>query len=172
LFDLADSLSPDALGRCTDEALRRSIVNLSELRRQLDIHGGPGRRRLGPLKVVLAERVPGFDPGANRWEHRMDQLWDRLGLPRAERQYRITVGNRRYVLDRAVPELRLAVEWTGVGYHGQLSRYRRDRTRISDLVQIGWDVLEVTPDWTPERVRNTVWAKVAERQLIVGVTAG
>lgn len=44
--------------------------------------------------------------------------------------------------------------------------------RISDLVQAGWDVLEVTPDWTRDRIRATVLAKVAERQCLFGKRAG
>ena len=70
----------------------------------------------------------------------------------------------RYRVDRAVVDLRLAVEWVGSEFHGQRGRYSRDRLRISDLVQAGWDVLEVTPNWTPERLQRTVLAKVAERQ--------
>jgi hypothetical protein len=40
--------------------------------------------------------------------------------------------------------------------------------RISDLVQAGWDVVEVTPEWTPHRVRATVMAKVVERRRLLG----
>ena len=32
-------------------------------------------------------------------------------------------------------------------------------------MQAGWDVLEVTPNWTPERLRRTVLAKVADAAL-------
>ena len=98
----------------------------------------------------------------------MDQLWDQLGLPAAVRQHTIRVGGRRYRVDRAMPELKLAVEWVGKEFHSLAGRYVRDRLRISDLVQAGWDVLEVTPQWTPQRIHATVMAKVAERRLMVG----
>jgi hypothetical protein len=119
--------------------------------------------------LVLAERVPGFDPGANDWELRMDQLWDRLGLPAAVRQYRVKARGHRYRVDRAIPELKLAVEWVGREFHSLDGRFVRDRLRISNLVQAGWDVLEVTPHWTPERIRATVMAKVVARRALVGV---
>lgn len=167
LLDLAQTLDADQLGECVDDALRRRIVNLAALRRTYEAHAGPGRRRLGPLRLALAARVPGFDPGANSWERAMDDLWDRLGLPASRRQYRLKVGARSYRLDRAIPELRLAVEWVGSEFHGQLGRYREDRLRISDLVQAGWDVVEVAPGWTPERLTRTVMTKVEERTRLL-----
>ncbi len=97
----------------------------------------------------------------------MDEIWDQLGLPAARRQYVITTRGGRYRVDRAVVDLRLAVEWVGSEFHGQRGRYSRDRLRISDLVLAGWDVLEVTPNWTPERLRRTVLAKVAERKRLL-----
>jgi hypothetical protein len=116
---------------------------------------------------VLADRVPGYDPGANDWEQRMDRLWELLGLPPAVRQCTVRVGGHRYRVDRAIPELKLAVEWVGKEFHSLSGRFVRDRLRISDLVQAGWDVVEVTPEWTPERIRATVTAKVAVRRLMI-----
>jgi hypothetical protein len=167
VFDLAAVMEADALGRVADEALRRRILRMDELRHIYAQHAGAGRRRLRPLRAVLAERDPDFDPGANEWEQRMDRLWDQLGLPSAERQYWIRAGGQRYRVDRAIPQLRLAVEWVGSEYHAQAGRYRRDRLRISDLALAGWEVVEITPGWAPERIRRTVMGKVAERRCIV-----
>jgi hypothetical protein len=166
LFDLSSLVDAAQLGRCTDNALRRGLLDLERLRRLFDEHRGPGRRRLSPLREVLSERISGFDPGANEWERRMDDLWDQLGLPPARRQYVIKTRGGSYRVDRAVVELRLAIEWVGSEFHGQRGRYSRDRIRISDLVQAGWDVLEVTPNWTPERLQRTVLIKVADRQRL------
>ena len=169
LFDLATVMDADQLGRCVDEALRRRLLTISELGRLLQQHAGAGRRRLRPLRAVLAKRLPGFDPGANKWEQRMDRQWDQLGLPASRRQYWVNVAGGRCRVDRAVPELKLAVEWVGKAYHSLDGRYARDRMRISDLVQAGWDVVEVTPEWSPNRIYATVMAKVAERrQLFLG----
>jgi very-short-patch-repair endonuclease len=167
LFDLSSMVDAAQLGRRTDDALRRRLLDLGQLRRLLDQHCGPGRRRLSPLREVLSERLPGFDPGANDWERRMDKLWDQLGLPVARRQYVIKTKGGRYRVDRAVVDLRLAVEWVGTEFHGQRGRYTRDRLRISDLVQAGWDVVEVTPEWSPERLQRTVLVKVAERERLL-----
>jgi hypothetical protein len=167
LVDLSAHFEAERLGRCVDEALRRRIVRLSELVRVYDAGRGPGRRRLSSIHQVLAERVPGFDPGANDWERKMDDLWDEMGLPQAVRQYEIRCGNHTYRVDRAIVELRLAVEWVGVEYHGQAGRFRRDRRRISDLALAGWDLVEVTSDWTKERIRRTVLAKAEGRRRLL-----
>lgn len=164
LFDLSAPVDVEVLSRCTDEAIRRRLLRLGDLRRLLEVHHGAGRRRLRPLREVLGDRVPGFDPGANEWELGMDRLWDRLGLPVAERQYPICTSGGTYRVDRAVVDRRLVVEWVGQEFHGQRGRFARDRIRISDLVQAGWDVVEVTHEWTPERLRRTVLAKLTERQ--------
>jgi hypothetical protein len=166
IFDLATVLDVDQLGRCTDEAIRRRLLSVAELHRLFQRHDGGGRRQLRSLRLVLAGRAPGFDPGANAWEQRMDRQWDELGLPPGRRQYSVRVGGRHYRVDRAIPELKLAVEWVGRSYHGQEGRFARDRIRISDLVQAGWDVLEVTPEWSPKRVYATVMCKVAERRQL------
>jgi hypothetical protein len=172
LFDLASVMDAQNLGRCTDEALRRGLLDLGELQRLSDLHRGGGRRRLRPLRQVLAERLPGFDPGANDWEQRMDRLWDELGLPAAVRQHRVTANGCHYRVDRAIPELRLAVEWVGNEFHGQRGRFARDRIRISNLVLAGWDVVEVTPEWTTGRLQATVLAKVADRERLLRARAG
>lgn len=166
LFDLATVLDADQLGRCVDEALRRRLVTISELGRLFQHRAGAGRRRLRPLRAVLADRLPGFDPGANTWEQRMDRQWERLGLPASRRQYWVNVAGGRRRLDRAIPELKLAVEWVGKAQHSLDGRFARDRLRISDLVQAGWDVIEVTPEWSPHRIYATVMAKVAERRQL------
>jgi hypothetical protein len=171
LVDLSAHFEAERLGRCVDEALRRRIVRISEVVRVYDAGRGPGRRRLSPIHQVLAERVPGFDPGANDWERKMDDLWDEMGLPQAVRQYEIRCGNHTYRVDRAIVELRLAVEWVGVEYHGQVGRFRRDRRRISDLALAGWDLVEVTSDWTEERIRRTVFAKAEERRRLLQASA-
>lgn len=170
LVDLADHFDAERLGRCTDEALRRRIVTLKDLRQVYEATRGPGRRRLAAISQVLAARVPGFDPGANDWERRMDDLWDSLGLPQSVRQYEIRCGNRTYRVDRAIVDLHLAVEWVGTEYHGQVGRFRRDRKRISDLAMAGWDVIEVTTDWTEKRVQRTVMAKVQERRRLLSAS--
>ncbi|MFT4127552.1 MAG: DUF559 domain-containing protein [Gordonia sp. (in: high G+C Gram-positive bacteria)] len=56
-----------------------------------------------------------------------------------------------YVIDFAFPELRLAVEMDGCGFHRDLVAFQHDRTRRNALVLDGWVVL------------NFTWADLLER---------
>ena len=164
LLDLAESIEDEReLGRLCDEALRRRITTVGRLHAAAQRHAGPGRRRLAPIRAVLADRVQGYDPGANEWEQRMDRMWDRLGLPAAERQFRIRAGRRTYRVDRAIVGLRIAVEWNGFDPHGYRSSMDRDSDRRAELAAAGWHVLEFTAKSRPELIRRAVMAVVAER---------
>ena len=112
-------------------------------------HGGGGRRRLAPIQKVLADRIPGYDPGADDWEQRMDCLWDRLGLPPAQRQFRIRAGGHTYRVDRAIVAEKIAVEWDGYDPHGHRSNFDSDsdRRRPSWQPRGGWcSASPPTPD--------------------------
>ena len=74
------------------------------------------------------------------------KLWAELsGLPGAEAEFKDAVPGRRFRLDIAFPEQRLAVEVDGWQYHGKhKADFTRDRTRQNLLVQHGWRVLRFT----------------------------
>jgi very-short-patch-repair endonuclease len=167
LFDLAATEPADRLGRLCDEAVRRRIVTIGRLHAVVEAHRGSGRRRLVPIRAVLADRIDGYDPGANDWEQRMDRLWDRLGLPAAARQYRIGVGRRTFRVDRAIVDLRIAVEWAGFDPHGQRGHLDRDSDRRALLTAAGWCCLDFTSRSTPELIRRTVLAVTSERRRLL-----
>jgi hypothetical protein len=166
LLDLANSVDAGELGRLCDEALRRRILTVGKLRGVVDAHQGPGRRRLKPAIEVLSDRIPGYDPGANDWEFRMDELWDELGLPPAERQYRIRIGQRTYRPDRAIVDLKIAVEWTGFDPHGRRGNLDKDSDRRAALAAAGWYPLDFTSRSRPEVICRTVLAVVDERRRL------
>jgi hypothetical protein len=169
LLDLAESLDLTELGRACDEALRRRIVTLGRLHGVASGHEGSGRRRLHPMHAVLADRIPGYDPGANAWEQRMDRQWDRLGLPPAERQYRIRIGRRTYRPDRAIVDLKIAVDWNGYDPHGLRGNVDRDSDRRAELAAAGWYPLDFTSRSRPDLICRSVLAVVAERRALFGL---
>jgi very-short-patch-repair endonuclease len=61
------------------------------------------------------------------------------GLP-PEVQHVVVINGRRYRLDLAYPELRIAVEYDGEEHRGQ-ARARRDLLREADLASAGWRIL-------------------------------
>lgn len=119
------------------------------------------------MAQVLADRgagEAGYDPGANEWEQEMDRMWDQMGLPPARRQYRIRAGSRSYIVDRAILELKIAVEWNGRAWHGSRSAFERDSNRRADLVQAGWLVIDFTPRSGWVRICRTVGRACQERR--------
>ena len=171
LLDLSQSCSAPDLSRFCDEGLRRRILTLGRLHRVVEAHNGSGRRRLGPIRAVLADRLPGYNPGANDWEQRMDRMWDRLGLPAAERQYRIRVGRRTFHADRAIVDLKIAVEWHGYDPHGYRGNMDSDSNREALLATVGWHSLHFTSNSRPDLICRSVLAVVAERSARRGRTA-
>jgi hypothetical protein len=172
LYDLAATEPAESLGLLCDEGIRRRIVTIGRLHAVVKAHGGAGRRRVAPIRAVLADRIVGYDPGANEWEQRMDRLWDRLGLPAAKRQYRIRVGGRTFRVDRAIVELRIAVEWAGFDPHGQRGSLDRDSDRRALLTAAGWCCLDFTSRSSPELICRTVSAVAAQRVRLFGLAAG
>jgi hypothetical protein len=169
LVDLAEVLTPARLGECVDDALRRKLIGLSRLRRTFDQANattGGGRRGLAWMKQVLAERHPDFRPPDSDWEREMDRLWDRLGLPAAERQYRVANGGRTFKLDRAIPELKIGIEWNGFETHGTCSAFHRDSDRQADLTAGGWFIIPFTSRSTPQRITRTVLRAIEDRRRL------
>jgi hypothetical protein len=158
------SIGVDELGVVVDGALRRGLVRLGDLRSALVRCGGPGRGRLDALRGVLAGRDSGYEPGANDWERRMDEWWEAAGLTAARRQYRTRVAGRTYIIDRAIVDLRIAVEWNGFATHGQFrSGFDATTMRQLDLVGDGWAYIPVTTRTPLDTVCRAVWTAVRQR---------
>lgn len=89
------------------------------------------------------------------------------GLPSPVAQHPVSIDGRRYRLDLAYPELRLAIEYDGREHRGQL-RAHADLLREADLTRLGWTVLRFDTDttlWHPDHIAYEVRA---ERVLITG----
>ncbi len=168
ILDLAAKTDPDQLARLVDVGLRHQVLTLARL---WLVYGQASRSRTGgvrTLRLVLADRLPGFDPGANEWERHMDRLWDRLGLPPAQRQFRIRLGSKVYRPDRAIVELRIAVDWNGYRPHGERALTDYDSDRRGDLAAAGWFPLDFTSKSTPGQICRVVHAVVAQRRAELG----
>jgi hypothetical protein len=90
VLDLAGMLPVTELGGCVDDGLRRRLIRLERLRQLVDRAPTCGRRSIRPMRLVLADRPRGYDPGGSDWEREMDRLWDNLRLPPAVRQHPVT----------------------------------------------------------------------------------
>jgi hypothetical protein len=164
LLDLACTLNATELGECVDDALRRKLVRLHRLRHLVDDAYRSGWRGLKPLRRVLADRVPGYDSGGSDWEREMDRQWESWGLPRSVRQHPVWANGHLYVLDRAIPELKIGVEWNGFETHGTRSGFDHDSDKRADLTAAGWHMVDFTSRSSQQRVCQAVMSAVARRQ--------
>ena len=166
LLDLVSALTVSELGQCVDDALRRGLIQLERLRQVVDAAPRRGRRAVQPMRVVLADRAEGYDAGGSDWERQMDRLWDKLGLPPAVRQYPVKANGHRYILDRALPALKIGVEWNGFATHGTRSAFDYDSDRRADLTAEGWHMVDFTSRSDPARVLAAVRGAIGTRQSL------
>ena len=163
VVDLAGQVDQDALAAFADDLIRRNLLRLEQLRTITSTLASARGYDRGALRQLLAERLPGYLPGDSDWERRMDASYDEWGLPPAIRQYEIRAGGRTYRVDRAIPELRIAIEWNGYRWHGARTSFDADADREADLAAIGWQLLGFTSRTSPERIRAAVLGAVARR---------
>ncbi len=168
LVDLAEYYGAVRLGLFIDEALRMGITSLRKLRAEVDRLPAKGRGSggRGPMSEALADRGAGYRPPDSDWEASMDRWWDRSGLPVARRQYDVRVDGRKYRLDRAIPELLIAIEWNGREDHGTRSRFEYDCDRRSRLQAAGWRVLDFHYRSAPEFITRMVLTACEEQRRL------
>lgn len=145
LVDSSATVAPERLGSVVDDALRRGLVKLEDLRachEQVDT--GPGRRSTLAMREVLRKRQPGYSPGDSDRELDIVRLLAGTDLPAPVLGHRVRIGRRTYKLDVAWPEVMRAIEFDGWDTHRTYTAFHGDRQRIRRLVAAGWTILPVT----------------------------
>lgn len=162
LVDTSGLVRPGRLGSVVDDALRRKLVTLADLRAcHFRVDTGPGRRITVALRHVLAERQPGYDPGGSDRELWVKQVLVAAGLPVPVQQHRVWIGSRWFDLDLAYPPDLVGLEFDGWDTHGTFTAFHRDRERTRLLVALGWTMLPVTAKTRPTDLVRDVRAALA-----------
>lgn len=143
LVDVAKLFRPKALGHIVDDAERRRLVRLADLRRCHERLARSGRAR-ATMAEVLASRAPGRDPGGSERELWVIGALQKAGLPIPVQQHRVRLQGRTYFLDLAYPDLKIAIEFDGWDTHRTFRSFHGDRRRTRLLVAAGWIVIPVT----------------------------
>ena len=149
LADLSALAGHRFLGRLVDDALRRRLTTLDELREVAALLTASGRRGLPVLRQVLDLRQADFAPGDSPKEVELARVLTDAGLPAPVRQHQVLAGGRVYLLDLAYPDRRVGIEYDGWDAHRTRSAFDGDRARGNDLALAGWTVLRFTSA-TPE----------------------
>jgi very-short-patch-repair endonuclease len=144
LIDIAGRLEDDRLLAVTEDLIRRGLVKPERLRVRLAALRKSGRVGGGRLAGLLDGRGDGR-PLESALEAMVWRLIVESGVHLPLRQFWVTAAGRRYRLDFAWPDLKIAVECDGQGHHGD-SRWNPDRARLADLASIEWRVMPITWD--------------------------
>lgn len=165
LVDLSAVTPPPTLEKAVDGALRDGLVTIAALRACFDALAGRGRRRVAHFRPVLDARQPGYSPGDSDLETSVARWLTAAGLPPPVPQFPVLLGSRRYRLDLAYPELRIAIELDGWAAHGSRRAFDHDRARGNDLELGGWTLLRFTSSSSRADVVRTVHAALSTRTL-------
>jgi very-short-patch-repair endonuclease len=141
LVDIAGLVGKLELEIALDDALRRKIVTLRQVRIRLDERGPNGIKGWGSLDRLVRERE-GTAPSGSAKETTFLSGLRKRGLPIPAKQYRIVDADGRFLArpDFAYPEVRIAIEIDS-GFHVNPNRRRTDLRRQNAMTLAGWGVL-------------------------------
>jgi len=158
LVDLSARMAPDQLGTILDDGLRRRLIRLDRVGACVGrLACAPGRSP-ATVHALLAERLPGYDPGDSDLETQVLRILVTAGLPPPVQQHRVRLGNRSVKIDLAYPELLVAIELDGWEFHGNRTAFDQDRARANLLVAAGWTLLRFTSRSPAEEIVSCVLA--------------
>jgi very-short-patch-repair endonuclease len=122
------------------EVTRSGMTTAEQLREALAERGNVGGHRF------LAQTIDLIDDGCQRELEALGVLnvFRHRDLPPSIGQYRVEVAVGAVRLDRAWPEVKLAVELDGAKHHTAPEDRRRDLARDTALAAVGWVVLRFT----------------------------
>lgn len=162
LVDASAAVTVDQLGRIVDDALRRRVVALGDLRAcHQRVDTGPGRRPTVAMRAVLAERQRGYDAGGSDRERWVARVLAAAGVAPPVPQFRVRIGSRTYIIDYAYPPELLALEFDGWDVHGTFSAFHDDRRRSRALVSAGWRIVPITAKTTAAELVRSVLAALS-----------
>ncbi len=110
------------------------------------------------VHTLLAQRLPGYDPGDSDLETRALRVLVSGGLPVPRQQLAVRAGGRRFKLDLAYPDVRVGIELDGWDTHHTFSAFHHDRERDALLASAGWMIAHFS-------------ARTADHKMVAAVTA-
>lgn len=135
VLDLTDTFG----GTAIDESLRRGAVTLEALHHALALT--PGRRgNQERARLLYESRAEPWSPLEREAHVRLRRAQFRGWVANHE----IVINGKGYVVDLAVPEIRLAAEIDGWEFHRTFQSFVSDRAKWNALTLAGWTVLHFT----------------------------
>lgn len=151
LLDLAAVESPARVRKAIAVAEARLLTDSPSLPELIERY--PGRRGIRTLHTVLGGIGEERGIADGELELRFDEFLDERDLPKPERNARVEVGDRTYIVDCLWPEHGLVVELDSRKHHGDWEAAESDRARDAALLSVGlvtarvtWRRLHAEPD--------------------------
>jgi len=85
-------------------------------------------------------------------------------------QFPVQYGSQEYLLDFAIPQLKVAIEADGELFHSNTKQINHDNERDMELRQLGWTVLRFKDDEIKnqiERVMQTVLKAIMKKEMFL-----
>jgi Protein of unknown function (DUF559) len=138
-----------------DQALQSGTCNPGNLLAAAGLQSG--RRGI----VMVRDLIPLARPGAESpMESEARLVMVDGGLPEPVLQYEVFDSDgRRWRLDFAWPEQRVAVEYDGFDFHSSPEHLRRDRQKRAALQELGWCVIHIVAEDVRRR-RNAMVRRI------------
>lgn len=157
IADLSAAQDIEVIAQWIDAAMRENGLDLLELRSCVARLTGPGRGQFELLRAVLAQRLPGYDPGDSDLEIRALRALTDAGLPAPTQQHAVELpAGRRAYIDLAYVDDLIAIELDGWDFHGRRSAFDRDRARANELTLLGWRVYRFTSSMSDAVLVSTI----------------
>ncbi|MEY2478231.1 MAG: hypothetical protein QOG87_3546 [Actinomycetota bacterium] len=151
--DVCGKLPSKLLGFAGDDLLRRKVLVLPKLVRCVEQVPVSGRRKIRPMRLFLAERVDGYDPGGSEPELDVGRVLCRAHVePMPVQQLRVLAEGHQYRLDWAWRHVMHAYEYQGLDIHGCPSAVDHDSERTRRLQRAGWTIWPVTHTTTANEI--------------------
>ena len=141
VVDLLRFLPRADAARVGRAALQQRTVTLLDLElARVRLGGFKGMHQLWDVISELREGTH------SESEHELVSIVRRAGLGGWRANHPVRISGRRYYIDLAFPDAKLAVEVDGRAHHSSSADFRADRRRHNDLSRAGWNVLRFTWD--------------------------
>lgn len=153
-IDLAVTHSPEAI----DHALRSRLLRISDLHAALTATPGRAGNR-ARRAMLLGSRTEPWSEAERRCHH----LLIEAGITGWVANAPVSIDGKRYWLDIAFRDVKLALEVDGYQFHSARDSFEADRARHNALTVAGWTTLHVTwrqvtehPDYVVRIVRRAL----------------
>jgi very-short-patch-repair endonuclease len=170
LIDLCGWLPRRIVGRALDDALRRKLVTLATLRKELDIVGGRGRRGTKDFRILVATRDRFDSEMRSPFERKMRQILKRIKEYDAIPNFKVRTAKKNRYFDFCYPTLLLGIECHSVGAHLGDEKLKDDAKRDRELGALGYEILYFTWEevwFEPDSVEREMRAAIARREVLV-----